>query len=238
MLMAILQRITFTFTSSTTKVPNICNTLAQRPSRCKVFICFPYLAARRIGSNKHTHGYCTISVGFRNPVIFCNTNQLQKADCTESYESFHFFQLFFCWKHISPIIISKKTQLEDFLDHPQLLGLQRYIFRNIRNIPFDSTGHGTKPWRSRLLFFRVFPQIFGLAPDGKLYLQYHWPDLVRIPPQNKIAQSMLIKSHQNATFRSDQLGNWIFPKGTYWTGHSTYNLPTYIYIYMAIHMHV
>lgn len=168
MLMAILQRITFTFTSSTTKVPNICNTLAQRPSRCKVFICFPYLAARRIGSNKHTHGYCTISVGFRNPVIFCNTNQLQKADCTESYESFHFFQLFFCWKHISPIIISKKTQLEDFLDHPQLLGLQRYIFRNIRNIPFDSTGHGTKPWRSRLLFFRVFPQIFGFGSWWKI----------------------------------------------------------------------
>ena len=151
-----------------------------------------------------------------------------------------FFQLFFCWKIYLQIIISKKTQLEDFLDHSSSSSdCDGFWKKNIRNIPFGRPDTGRRNLifgRGGFVFPWFFPRFLDLAPDGKLYLQYHWPDLVRIPPQNKIAQSMLIKSHQNATFRSDQLGSRIFPKGTYCTGHSTYNLPTYIY--MAIHMHV
>lgn len=157
MLMAILQRITFTFTSSTTKVPNICNTLAQRPSRCKVFICFPYLAARMIGSNKHIHGYCKISVGFRNPVIFCNTNQLHRI-----LWIFPFFSnCFFCWKIYLQIIISKKTQLEDFLDHSSSSSdCDGFWKKNIRNIPFGRPDTGRRNLifgRGGFCFSVVFP---------------------------------------------------------------------------------
>lgn len=130
------------------------------------------------------------------------------------------------------MILSKKTQLEDFLDHQQLLGLRRILEKDIRNIPFGRPDTGRRNLifgRGGFVFPWFFPRFLDLAPDAKLYLQYHWPDLIRIP-QNKIAQSMFIKSHQNATFRSDQLGSRIFPKGTYCTGHSTYNVPTYMHL--------